>query len=107
MGPEVTVAIPPSGNALVTLTAQVTKLSPEQSSAMGFEVSGMTTMVASDKRAFIVPYFGGEPNLKGQASATYLVTGLVMGGNTFRAKYRVTGGKGTWQDRSIIVVPLP
>jgi hypothetical protein len=114
-GPEVTVPIPSSGNALVTVTAQAAVNSEGQSAAMGFAVSGMSTVIASDNKAFIVPFYSfgnpANPNLKAQASATYLVTGLVMGSNTFTAKYRVTvgkkGGEATWQNRSIIVIPLP
>jgi hypothetical protein len=110
-GPEVTVPIPSSGNALVTVTAQAT-IKSEGSAAMGFAVSGMSAVIASDDKAFIVPFFGNSnnsPNLKAQASATYLVTGLVMGSNTFTAKYKVTVARkeGTWQNRSIIVIPLP
>ncbi len=42
-----------------------------------------------------------------QGSATFFVTGLTAGSNTFTAKYRVTGGTGTYLNRTIIVIPLP
>jgi hypothetical protein len=35
------------------------------------------------------------------------VTGLTPGSTTFTAKYDVTGGTGTFANRSIVVVPLP
>jgi len=41
-----------------------------------------------------------------RASATSVITGLTPGSNTFTAKYRITGGTGTWRDREIVVVPL-
>jgi hypothetical protein len=42
-----------------------------------------------------------------RASATSVITGLTPGSNTFTAKYRITGGTGTWRDRDIVVIPLP
>ena len=101
-----TVTVPASGHALVTVTALGTNSANEQSALMGFEVSGASTVAASDTRAMIVPFYGSGANLKVQTSATYLVTGLTAGSNTFTAKYRPTGGTGTWANRSIIVIPL-
>jgi hypothetical protein len=41
-----------------------------------------------------------------QASATYLVTGLTPGLNTFTAKYRTASAGAIFSNRSIIVTPL-
>ena len=91
----------------MTVTTQESVNANEQSSLMAFAVSGATTVAASDTKALIVPFYGNGANLKTQVSATYLVTGLTAGGNTFTAKYRTTGGTATWLNRSIIVIPLP
>jgi hypothetical protein len=46
-----------------------------------------------------------------QSSATYLVTGLTPGTQTFTAKYKRVGGGGgstaTFASRNIVVTPLP
>jgi hypothetical protein len=76
---------------------------------MGFAVSGNTTQAASDTKALVLQQNASENSsrIQVQASATYLVTLLAAGSNTFTAKYRVSTGTGTWVNRSIIVGPLP
>jgi hypothetical protein len=114
-GPATTVTIPSSGNALVTVTGEETNSSNGSSSGtpvatyMGFAVSGNTTQAASDTKALVLQQNASENSsrIQVQASATYLVTLLAAGSNTFTAKYRVSTGTGTWVNRSIIVVPLP
>jgi len=41
-----------------------------------------------------------------QASATYFVSGLTAGSNTFTAKYRGTNTC-TFANRKIVVIPMP
>ncbi len=103
-GPAVTVTIPASGNALVTVTAGLGNSNNDVATIMSFAISGATTRAAADAtslqcRAVSVDVF--------QISATYFVSGLTAGSNTFTAKYRVAGNTGTFVNRSIIVVPLP
>ena len=104
-GPAVTVTIPASGNALVILTASQSDGTNNQGAYMAFAVSGATTRAASDTTARIVKNGTGSSAVQG--SATFFVTGLTAGSNTFTAKYRVTGGTGTFLNRTIIVIPLP
>jgi 2',3'-cyclic-nucleotide 2'-phosphodiesterase (5'-nucleotidase family) len=103
------VTVPASGKVLVILTTEAKTSAINQSAYMGFAVSGATTLAASDTRAYEVRINGGSgtPLPQIQASATYRVTGLTPGSNTFTAKYRVTGGTGTWANRNIVVIPLP
>jgi hypothetical protein len=76
---------------------------------MGFAVSGATTVAASEAKSLAFGQSGGitPPTVTQQASATFLVSGLTAGANTFTAKYAVSGGTGTFVNRSIIVMPLP
>jgi len=69
---------------------------------MSYAVSGATTVAAIDGRALQV-----QGSNFTRASATSVITGLTPGSNTFTAKYRITGGTGTWRDRDIVVIPLP
>jgi hypothetical protein len=83
VGPVATVDVSSSGRALVTITAQ--ESSNGQGCYMSFAVSGATTLdpAPNDLQSLssIGPFFS-------QGSATYLVTGLNAGSNTFTAKYR-------------------
>ena len=62
---------------------------------------------ASDTQAFSVLRGGSQGAIAVQGTATFYVTGLTPGSTTFTAKYDVTGGTGTFANRSIVVVPLP
>jgi hypothetical protein len=100
------VTIPASGKALVTVTGSLTNSGTSNQSFMGFAVSGSTTRAAADTQALIVKN-GGNQAILAQGSATFFVTGLTAGSNTFTAKYRVDAGTATFVNRSIIVIPLP
>jgi fructose-specific phosphotransferase system IIC component len=107
-GPSASATITSSGKALVILTAKMSNSSNSQS-IMGFAVSGATTLSASDAQSLVAGILGGasSPQPDMQGSATYLVTGLTAGSNTFTAKYRISGNTGTFANRNIIVIPLP
>lgn len=83
---------------LVILTCNIVN-SGANFSNMSVAVSGATTTAAADANTFF---------LKGTnlllASRLVLLT-VTSGNNTFTAKYRVTGGTGTFSTRSIIVIP--
>ncbi len=68
---------------------------------MSFAVSGATTVAAADAEA--VMQTGGQQ----QGSATYVVTGLTAGSNTFTAKYRSSAAANTchFSNRALIVTP--
>jgi hypothetical protein len=103
-GPAVTVTIPASGNALVTVTVGLTNSSADVTTFMSFAVSDATTRVASDATSLECQ---PKANSIYRMSATYFVSGLTSGSNTFTAKYRVAAGTGTFVNRSVIVIPLP
>jgi hypothetical protein len=70
---------------------------------MGFGVSGASTVAASDTQSLNVVSLGATAGA--QITATYLVTGLTAGSNTFTAKYRASGNTCTFVNRSIVVTP--
>jgi hypothetical protein len=70
---------------------------------MGFAISGATTVAAADTWALALG--SAAANVGGQVSATFLVTGLNSGSNTFTAKYRVSNNTCTYLNRNIIVTP--
>lgn len=103
-GPAVTVTIGQSGAALVTLTANIDGTGSNIRTYMGFAVSGASTVAAADTAANMQQHDSANTNT--QQSWTGIVTGLTAGSNTFTAKYRTSGGTGTWANRHIIVEPI-
>ena len=69
---------------------------------MSFAVSGATTMAPTDARALVL--LGNDLQ---QSSASFVVSGLNPGSNTFTAQYKVDGsGTATFLNRSMWVIPL-
>jgi hypothetical protein len=108
VGPAATVDVSPTREALVTLTAQ--ESSGGQGCYMSFAVSGATTLPPAPDDVQSLASIG--PFLS-QGSATYLVTGLNPGINTFTAQYRTDGNNAygypltgcTFGNPTIIVTP--
>jgi hypothetical protein len=99
-GPAVTVSVSSSGKALVMVTASMIE-ADIKGCYMSFAVSGNTTVSSSDTQALILESYGTAF----QGTATYLVSGLTAGSNTFTAKYRANGEACTFANRSIVVTP--
>jgi collagen triple helix repeat protein len=111
-GPAVTVNVPASGKALVTVTASESVDTGLAQAFMGFGVSGGQGPTDAMSYESEQPPAGGAlgnvpVDAVYQGSGTYLVSGLAPGSTTFTAKYRVSAGEGSFGMRSIIVVPLP
>jgi hypothetical protein len=101
-GPAVTVKVSAAGTALVTVTASMSNVKGNIACYMSFGTGNSTT--ASDTTALVTD---GPPSLVPQMSATYLVTGLSAGSNTFTAYYRDESSANacTFANRSMIVIP--
>lgn len=101
-GPAVTVTTGTA--ALVILSCNIQNDTAGGIAFMSYAVSGATTAAAS---TFIS--LGFESNAAGDqlyASWSHLKTGLIAGSNTFTAKYKVTGGTGSFRHRFITVIPF-
>ena len=107
VGPSVTVTIGSSGSALVTVTTGVQAYS-NCFGYMGFAVSGATSRAMNSSQQV----GGGTETATAtlRSGATFVVTGLNPGVNTFTARYTAVlfhvGGYVAFFDRSIIVQPL-
>jgi hypothetical protein len=101
VGPAVTLDVPASGRVLVSVTAGIQTSQGGALGYMSFAMSGANTSAGNDATAL---------NLLGnnfqKASATFVLSGLTPGTTTFTAKYRVTGGTASFQNRSIWAIPL-
>ena len=109
--------MPASGNALVTLTANIEDTANANTAYMGVSTNGVcpgTTgsgnLAATEEKSLGREHGTSSSTGAIQASATYELTGLSAGAHAFRACYKTTaagGNKGVFQFRSIIVIPLP
>ena len=70
---------------------------------MAFAVSGNTTVAASATQA--LQAVSAKNNGITQHSATYLVTGLTTGSNTFTANYQVSANTCTFSNMNLVVIP--
>jgi hypothetical protein len=104
-GPAVSATVSSSGEALVTLTANMFNSSVlgSQTCFMAFAVSGATTILPNDTQALAVTSAAAADGA--QVSATFLETGLTAGSNTFIAEYRTSASICTFLNRNIIVTP--
>ncbi len=101
-GPAVTVTT--GTQALVIITSVIHVNTAGSIGFMGYAVSGATTIAASDTDSL----FYESPNASGdrvRASVVILET-VTAGSNTFTAKYRVNANTGTFQLRTIAVIPF-
>jgi hypothetical protein len=104
-GPAVTVTT--GTKALVSIKASMANGAALTGQMMGVAVSGATTVAASDTYGTGYKYIGGPTNFQPVMAATFLITGLTAGSNTFTAKYRsITGDTIYFKERMISVVDL-
>lgn len=101
-GPAVTVTTGVS--ALVVVSCTMSNNTAGANAYMGYEVSGASTVSASDDTALQTASDPASAAL--HASSVSKATGLTAGSNTFTAKYKVTSGTGTFSRRNIIVLGL-
>lgn len=103
VGPTVTATT--GAVALIIVTADITNNTAGQSGRMTFEVSGASTVAASDIRALRVTIAttAAAGNIRASVVTSLALTG---GSNTFTAKYRASGGTATFANRRITVMPF-
>jgi hypothetical protein len=110
----VSATITSSGKALVTITGGMSFPFSNSTGTVqgniGFAVSGATTLAASDAQSLMLSSgvnAAASNTIGAQMSATYLVTGLTAGSNTFTLQYKTSGDTVTFVNRNIIVIPIP
>lgn len=102
-GPLVTCTT--GSTALVVVGARIGPNSSGTSSAkMSWAVSGASSISAAHDWAAGINGLGGSGAV--YTSRAFLATGLTPGSNTFTAQYSVASGTGTFQYRSLLVMPF-
>jgi hypothetical protein len=103
VGPTVS-SVTTGTRALVYVSAELTNNTTGGRTLMGVDVSGATTVAASDDQALMYQAYGSNAVHRG--TALIPLTGLTAGSNTFKAVYKVNTGTGGWQYRRISVIAL-
>ena len=106
IGPAVTATIGASGRALVILGASMAM--PNKAGAMGFEVSGASSLAADLTRSLALGDNDPTHSVAAFMSRVVEVSGLTPGENVFTAKYMQIYGStdSEFQDRNITVFAL-
>jgi hypothetical protein len=94
--------------ALVSIGARMSNGTVANNGAfMGVAVSGSTTLAASDQNSAGYYYFGSTVNFQPMPYATFLITGLTAGSNTFTTQYKTLSGDSiAFTNRIISVVDM-
>jgi hypothetical protein len=90
-GTNLSVTLVTGTTALVSIQATLANNTDGQGAYIGLAVSGATTLAANNDNSL---YNGGPASRYIQAAATFVLTGLTAGTNTFTFNYRV-GNTGT------------
>lgn len=101
---QVTVAVGSSGMVVLFFGATLTN-SGANYCYIGVDISGATTTAASDTTAVQAAVHSGGV-LKAYTNSL-LLSGLTAGVTTFKLKYKVNAGTGTFVNRRITAIPLP
>lgn len=101
---SVTVTLGNSGMALVFLQSQAS-VTTITYAYIGVALSGTNTVAASDTSCLQLVSYAN--NVQMQMGTALLLTGLTSGSTTFKMKYRVYTGTGTFANRRIAVIPFP
>jgi hypothetical protein len=101
---QVTVNIGASGLALVNISATCLNFNAGSAAVASFAVSGASTVAADDSRHIFLQ--SATASNSAAIGASFLMTGLTAGATTFKMKYRVDGGTGSFYRRTISVIPL-
>ena len=107
VGPSVTVTIGSNGQALLSMTAEMTNSTSGNYAEMSVVASGANTITIGTNpyRLFAQATANNQPDNK--YTYTTLLTGLTPGSTTFKIQYRtITGGTASFQYRELTVVPL-
>ena len=94
----------PSGMALIIVSSALSNDTSAQAAYVGFTLSSGNTLAAADTRTLKMRNSTGAPD--NQASYIYTATGLTASPTVVKLKYRVTGGTGSFSNRSVTVVPV-
>jgi hypothetical protein len=92
--------------AIVSIAAWMANDTSGARSLMSFRLSGANTVAAIDDSAAAFNPQTGSASIFVCCARTWLQTSLSPGTTQFRSVYRATAGNGSFQQRSLVVMPL-
>lgn len=106
VGPSTDLTVGSSGRVLVILSAQMSNNTAGGLCQMGLALTGANTVAVGDGGTQQLTFDSATAGQRHGASRAFLLSGLAAGLTTFRAKYAVSTGTGTFLRRELIVIPL-
>lgn len=103
--PGPSVSITTGTNALAWVTAQVSQSTTSAFACYSLDVSGATTIAASDADAMMWQPSGASSGMRASACIAYTAQ-LTPGLNNFISRYRASAGTATFQNRKLAVIGL-
>jgi hypothetical protein len=103
-GPQVTVTTGVA--ALVCFGSWMTNDTGGARALMSYTMSGATSAAAQDLTSSSVQITTSSSGCYIAATRTYMHTSLTSGSTTFKTQYKVSTGTGTYQQRTLSVLPL-
>jgi hypothetical protein len=104
VGPQVTVTTGVA--ALVCFSGWLSNDTGGARALMSYSMSGATTAAAQDLTSSSFQPAGSASGLYTASGRAYLHTGLTAGSTTFKAQYKVSTGTGSFQQRTLSVIPF-
>lgn len=106
VGPTVTVTVPASGNVLIQMDTFIANSVAGNKSGLNMDVSGANTIAPSTSIPAYSRWTASDNSFE-FLTRQFVWTGLTAGSTTFKLKYFVSAGTGTYKFRSLTVTPLP
>jgi hypothetical protein len=103
-GPQVTITTGVA--ALVCFGSWMTNDTGGARALMSYTMSGATSAAAQDLTSSSVQITTSSSGCYIAATRTYMHTSLTSGSTTFKTQYKVSTGTGTYQQRTLSVLPL-
>lgn len=100
---QVTVTIGPSGLVQLSWSSYIS-ISGSAGGWVAVDISGANTAAAAD--SFALEFDAAGAGFAGRFGQSILLTGYTAGSTTFKLKYRVSAGTGTFKERRISAIPL-
>lgn len=104
VGPSVTATTGVA--ALVTFSCWATNDTGGARSAVSYAMSGASSAAGQDLTSGAMQVGSGTTGLSTSVGRAYLHTSLTAGSTTFKVQYKASAGTGTFQQRTLSVIPF-
>ncbi len=100
----ITVAVGANGKVMVGMSASMAQNTQNSAIYVGYTMSGANSVAAADSQC--MSFTAYTNNVGFVMGSPFFLEALTPGSTTFKMKYRVSGGTGTFSNRRIFAIPL-